>query len=119
MDKRALAHAYYKYTLLCFKERYHLPLSMDMDITVTLKEELPNLLELFMSRASLHRCDITGCNNCVVIDGHTKAHRKICKQKNCIDDPLTKSKYCEAHHRCERDIIDDAQVLTNANEFHI
>ena len=59
MDKRALAHAYYKYTLLCFKERYHLPLSMDMDITVTLKEELPNLLELFMSRASLHYIDVT------------------------------------------------------------
>ena len=62
-----------------------------------------------------------GCKNCVVIDGHMKAHRKICYHKNCIEDPITKSKYCDARHRAEdvREIIDDAQVINDVNEFQI
>lgn len=121
MDKRILAESYYKYSLLCFKERYNLPLFIDLDVTLTLKEELPELLAVFMARASSHECEITGCKSCVVIDGHMKAHRKICFYKNCIEDPMTKSKYCEVHNQTGdiRGIINDAQVLNDGNEFHI
>ena len=120
LDKRTLADSYYKYTLLCLKERYNLPLCMDMDVNKTLKEELPDLLGQFTSRASAHECDIKGCKNCIVIDGHMKAHRKICKHKNCVDDPTLKSKYCEKHASGDlREIKGEVQVLCDDKEYHI
>ena len=78
LNKRMLSHSYYKYTLLCFKQRYSLSLSMHIDLSDTLTDELPDLMDYFHSHASSHKCNVPGCESCIVIDGHMKAHRKIC-----------------------------------------
>ncbi len=123
MDKRIHSDGYYKYTLICFKERYNMELKINMDVSVTLNNELPQLLDQFMMRASHHQCAVAGCMNCIVIDGHMKAHRKICCKKGCVEDPKLKSKFCEDH--CDkfnedvRDTVDNVQILKNEKEFHI
>ena len=122
LDKRVLSDAYYKYTLLCFKQRYSLPLAMDIDVSTTLNDELPNIMNEFLLRASRHNCTVAGCGTCIVIDGHMKAHRKICRKKACIEDPMVGSTYCEQHHLNSeqlRDVCNDAQILKNENEYHI
>ena len=69
-----------------------------MDVEKTLEEELTDYLDLFMKKGCTHACNVEGCSTCVVIDGHMKAHRKICGKKGCIRDPREKSKYCDFHH---------------------
>ena len=121
LDKRVMANAYYKYTLICFKKRYSLPLILDMDINNTLNNELSQMQDLFLSRASCHVCSVAGCSHCIVVDGHMKSHRKICNHKGCIDDPTYKSEYCDAHlqSRKLRQVVDNAQVLVSENEYHV
>ena len=124
LDKRVIGDAYYKFTLLGFRERYALPLRFDMDVEKTLEEDLTDYLDLFMKKGCTHACDVEGCSTCVVIDGHMKAHRKICRKKGCIRDPKEKSKYCDLHHVAinqggnAKEVVDEAQVL-NHGEYHI
>ena len=121
VDKRVLADAYYKYTLFCFKKRYSMPLTMNIDVSSTLNDELTQLQDAFTARAASHQCSIEGCKTCIVVDGHMKAHRKICLKNGCIEDPKYQSKYCDEHSKDVplRKVVGEQQVLTNKDEFHI
>lgn len=121
MDKRRLSNAYYKFTFIEYKQRYDLPLSIKGDITEALNSEYEILYAAFQRKYSNHTCLINGCTTCLVVDGHMKAHRKICKEKGCQDDPSLNTVFCKTHSfKTERSIDDDnKQILLNKNEFHI
>ena len=87
LGKRVIGDAYYKFTLLEFRERYDLHLCFNMDVEKTLEEELTDYLDLFMEKGCTHACNVEGCGTCVIIDGHMKAHMKICGKKGCTMDP--------------------------------
>ena len=124
LDKRVIGDAYYKFTLLEFRERYGLHLCFNMNVEKTLDEELTDYVDLFMQKGCTHACNVEGCSTCVVIDGHMKAHRKICGRKGCTMDPKDKSKFCDVHHLAinqggnAKEVLHEAQVL-NHGEYHI
>ena len=121
LDKRRLSEAYYKYTLILFKERYGLSLQIKGSINDALKSDYNTLYEQFKNKFSNHICDVNGCVSCLVVDGHMKAHRKICKEKGCVDDPKFQSIFCKLHsYKDSRSLDDDnVQELLNENEYHI
>ena len=120
LDKRRLAEAYYKYTFVQFKERYQLQLNIKGGIDVALKNEFSDLYVKFQQRYCDHLCNKTGCGDVLVIDGHMKAHRKICKATGCSADPKFKSMFCPEHlHPDHRLIQDNEQELLHENEFHV
>ena len=92
-------------------------------LNITLSNELHQLQDMFNTRASTHECSVAGCKTCIVVDGHMKAHRKICCKKGCVEDPKPRSTFCEKHcnkfNEDIRDVVDNVQVLTNEKEFHI
>ena len=81
MDKRRLSEAYFKYTFILYKERYDMPLHISGGIDEALDNEFTGMYEKFRDKYTNHSCNIIGCENCLVIDGNMKAHRKICKKK--------------------------------------
>ena len=90
------------------------------DRNSTLKEELPQLLDAFALRAANHKCAEVACKTCIVIDGHLKAHRKICSEKGCIKDPKYQSRCCAEHSNTVklRSFIEEEQILSSAVEFY-
>ena len=120
VDKRVLADAFYKFTLFCFKKRYLMPLTMNIDVSSTLNDALTQLQDAFTARAASYQCSIEGCKTFIVVAGHMKAHRKICLKNGCIEDPKYQSKYCDEHSKDVplRKVVGEQQVLTNKDEFH-
>ena len=43
---------------------------MQIDITSTLNDELPQLQDAFSAGAADHKCSADGCETCVIVDGH-------------------------------------------------
>ena len=120
MDKRRLSEAYYKYTLLKFKERYSLPRMICGSIRDAMQADYQTLHQCFQERYRHHICDTPGCKNCLVIDGHMKAHRKVCQSKGCEHDPKHQSKFCDLHSKQESHTIDEENRQSlSENEFHI
>ena len=121
MDKRRLKKAYFKYTFLLYKERYDLPLNICGNIDEALDREFLSMYEKFQQNYSKHTCEIMGCNNCLVIDGNMKAHRKICKANGCEFDPKHQSLFCKEHSKIKPRIVseDNKQELIEEDEFHI
>ena len=76
LDKRRLTEGYFKYTFILFKERYNLPLDIINGIDASLKEQFSTLYDMFQNKYGNHICDTPGCEDCLVIDGNMKAHRK-------------------------------------------
>ena len=60
-----------------------LQLNIKGGIDMALKNEFSDLYVKFQQRYCDHLCDKTGCGDVLVIDGHMKAHRKICKATGC------------------------------------
>ena len=42
-------------------------------------------------------CSKNGCKKIIVLDGHMKATRKICKKSDCFSDPKIGCLFCEEH----------------------
>lgn len=121
MDHRRLTEAYFKFIFLLFKERYNLPLKLDGNIYEALQSEYNILYEAFHNKFALHVCQIEGCKTCLVVDGHMKAHRKLCKMKGCFKDPILKSVYCDEHSYKEAHTVntDNKQDLLHEDEYHV
>ncbi len=119
LDKRRLSEGYYKYTFISFKERYNLPLDIHDGIDSSLKNQFASMYDVFQKKYGSHACNIPGCEDCLVIDGNMKAHRKLCKSHGCQEDPGYKSQFCKDHIDVNsRDIVNGAQQLKDG-EFHI
>ena len=68
---------------------------------------------------SAHVCDVPGCKSCILIDGHMKAHRKVCSVKTCKNDPKLSSIYCTDHaEKPLREMNMGAQELKD-EEYHV
>ena len=119
LDHRRLIEVYFKYILLQFQNRHGLPMNINGNIFTSLEMEYKNLYHAFHTEYSSHICDVTGCKTCIVVDGHMKSTRKVCKHKTCQNDPITKSVYCSEHaHKLNHAVIDGEQQL-NENEYHV
>ena len=120
MDKRRLFDGYYKYTLVLFKKRYRLPMVINGSIDEALRNDFLELYTKFQSKYDEHECDVDGCRQCIVIDGNMKAHRKICKQSGCVQDPAFKSIFCKTHTTFEpRPLKEGSQVIRDEEEWHV
>ena len=121
MDKRRLADVYYKYTFILYKEKYNLPMEIKGSIGEALAADYSVMYEKFQEKYLNHECDVNGCKSCIVVDGHMKAHRKICKAKGCPNDPKHKSVLCKVHSQSTTHCVDEdnSQVLLNDEEYHI
>ena len=119
MDHRRLIEVYFKYILLSFKKRHELPMIINGNIFTDLEMQYKDMYHAFHNKYSSHTCDVTGCKTCIVIDGHMKATRKVCKFKTCQKDPILKCVYCSEHvNNLNHEVIDGQQQL-NENEYHI
>ena len=121
MDKRRLSETYFKYILLLFKDRYGCPLTICGTIHEALEDDFDILYAAFQKKFGLHCCSVKGCADCLVIDGNMKAHRKVCKESGCSNDPKFKSIYCESHTKKDARAIDknNVQEILNDDEYHI
>ena len=85
-------------------------------------EKISIILKIFKNYAKKHTCDVRGCGNCLVLDGHMKAHRKICKRSGCKNDPETWSLFCKEHSiKCcfNSNIINGKQSLQEKDAYHV
>ena len=121
LNKKRLTEAYFRFTLLNYKQRYGItPLSIINDIDDQLKQDYPILYAKFQENYGHHVCAITGCEDCLVIDGHMKAHRKVCRSVGCRSDPAFKNIFCKEHANTEvRKNVDGVQELKSDDEHHI
>ena len=67
------------------------------DIDSELNEGVGQLEMAFKSHALKHICSKKGCKKIVILDGHMKATRKICKKSDCVNDPQLGSLFCKEH----------------------
>ena len=98
MDHRRLIEVYFKFIFLLFKKRHNLPMTINGNIFTDLEMQYKDMYHTFHEKYSSHVCDVIGCKTCIVIDGHMKATRKVCKFKTCHNDPILKSIYCRGTH---------------------
>ena len=93
------------------------------DIDQELEENITKFDTAFKINANIHSCSINGCGKCLVLDGHMKAHRKICKMANCKNDPQKSSLFCLEHAQiCKIDLFGQTerkQSLDSSNSFHV
>ena len=120
MDHRRLIEAYFKFTFIEFKQRYKLPLTISGNIHQNLQQEYNTLYDAFFHKYSLHECEVSGCRTCVVVDGHMKAHRKVCRVKGCHNDPVIKSVHCKDHsYKATHSVDEENKQILAENEFHV
>ena len=120
MDHRRLIEGYFKYIYLEFKERHQKELVVRGQIYDDLDNGYEDAYESFKRKHSSHTCEVAGCESCVIIDGHMKAHRKVCADKTCKNDPKSKSVYCSFHaEKPMREVIHGEQQLQDGDEYHV
>ena len=123
MDKRRLTEAYFKFILISFKERYSYPLQLVGNISDALVLDYCILHKAFQEKYMQHVCDVQGCKTVLVVDGHMKAHRKLCKENGCEMHPIFKSLFCEEHSSksYQPRTIDEEnkQQIVTEEEFHV
>ena len=119
MDHRRLIEAYFKYIYLEFRRRHNQPLLINGNIFDDIHAQYEDMYYLFQQRYSAHVCDVPGCKSCILIDGHMKAHRKVCAVKTCKNDPKLQSIYCSDHaEKPLRELKMGAQELKD-EEYHV
>ena len=119
MDHRRLIEGYFKFIYLDFRRRHSQPLVIKGNCFDELQTLYDDMYALFRRRYSTHFCDVTGCKSCILIDGHLKAHRKMCEIKMCKNDPKSKSIYCCDHaEKSLREVNLGIQEL-KIDEYHI
>ena len=67
------------------------------DIDSEIEENISKYDSAFAHYAKCHNCSSKGCGTCIVLDGHLKAHRKICKKSDCRNDPKKGMLFCADH----------------------
>ena len=83
-----LSDAWFKWTLAKFVRRQGVDLEqVDLggtseDLNKILLAHYPKYEEAFEKEFAEHVCDIPGCSNCRVIDGHLKCRRFVCATRN-------------------------------------
>ena len=118
MDKRRLGEGYFRYTFISFRERFNMSTVINGTIQEAMLKDYDLMYNKFQDKYACHKCDVPGCESCLVIDGNMKAHRKLCKYKGCTSDPGDKSIYCDKHSK-ERSVNNDEQELISVDECHI
>ena len=121
LNHNRLIEAYFKFIYVDFKKRYQLPLKMKTDVEEAIEATYDDLYKSFTDKYEKHECSIKGCETCLVIDGHMKAHRKVCKSKGCTQNPQNKSLYCKEHDndKHQHTINHNNEQNLLEGEFHI
>ena len=86
LDDERLGDAWFKWTLGKFLRQYDLLEQYDLSVSggsldALLLHILPHYETLFEKTFASHECDVFGCTDCWVIDGHLKNRRFICATK--------------------------------------
>lgn len=113
--------AYYEFTSLLFLGRHSVPINFFNSIDTMLESDYDLLFAKFQQFAMKHSCTTVGCGNCLVVDGHMKAHRKLCKNNSCENEPKHLEKYCDEHllNVDLPQIVDDHQTISQPDQFYI
>ena len=120
LDYRKLDIAYFKYSALRFLVRHHRQLKLNADIDEHLLDMKDDHMNMFRDYTENHVCDVKGCESVLVVDGHMKAHRKICKDRKCDNDPIVGKLYCSSHQEeSGRRICEGVQETRDVNEYHV
>jgi hypothetical protein len=85
---KRLGDAWFKWTLTKFLRQYNLGLDKydlsvgGSELDAVLLEVLPLYQDAFESEFAKHQCDLLGCSDCWIMDGHLKNRRFICATTN-------------------------------------
>ena len=89
LDRRRMSDAYHRFCIVMFNVRQFKDRNFIIknDIDKEIEENISKYDSAFTHYAKCHNCSEKGCGTCIVLDGHLKAHRKICKKSDCKNDP--------------------------------
>ena len=117
LNRNLLEVEHFRYSLLHFFERHGLSANdvfVSHNLDETIKMNIDACRDMFNTFSNAHKCDVPGCNTCLVMDGNQKNTRRKCAMKEvfeyhselgeefimktgCPETPLMASTYCSIH----------------------